>query len=125
MTILLVASGLALATPGTAFGAAPHRSGGSYCDAVVRVMSYSGKSTARRRVLYNRVVAKAPYMVRDIARDVRDAPAGSERATKAHNLWVYFNNNSCCECHGARQAPQIADFTPEQRMRVEAGQPVD
>ena len=96
-------------------------SSGSYCDAVAKEMAYMGRNKARRRALFDRIVARAPTMVRDIARDVRDLPSGSANAVKAHNLWTYFNNNNCCDCHGAKAPPLIADLTPDQRAKVEAG----
>src|SRR5262245_42772235 len=108
--VVAVGSGVAIAaaTSGSSGdgAASPQR---SYCDAV------------QEGAPLNDVVELAPPAVVAVVRDVRDATPGTQRAASARNLWTYYNNNHCCDCHDAKQAPEIAALSPGQRARVEAG----
>jgi hypothetical protein len=106
-----VGSGVAIAaaTSDSSGDGASAKPAGSYCDAV------------NEGAPLDVVVALAPPAVEAVVRDVRDAAPGSRRAASARNLWTYYNNNHCCDCHDAKQAPEIAALSPEQRARVEAG----
>ncbi|HEY8217443.1 MAG TPA: hypothetical protein VIH82_09935 [Acidimicrobiia bacterium] len=109
--VVVVGSGVAIAAATNVLSddAASEPTHVSYCDAV-------GAGAP-----IDEVVSLAPPAVEAVVREVRDAPAGSERALEARNLWAYYNNNHCCDCYDAKQAPEIAALTPEQRARVAAG----
>jgi hypothetical protein len=122
VVLVAVGGGLAIAAATSSDGgdtsAVPH---GTYCDSTRRALEYVGSDRARQIALLDRVVARAPADVAPTVRSVRAAPPSSSRYTAAHNVWSYYNNTHCCDCHLAYPPPEIRAFTPEQRARVEAG----
>jgi hypothetical protein len=98
-------------------------SGGDYCTASRDALEYEGQDAQRRDTLLAHVAELAPPELVSIMRTIRGSEAGSRKHEAAWNLWRYYNNNHCCQCIDAQLAPQIYELTPEQRERVEAGQP--
>jgi hypothetical protein len=102
-----IAFGVAVAHPGSPrAAAAPHE---SYCEAALAVAQYSGHDAARLDTLVDRSLARAAPEVARPLRAMRTAPPRSATFTAALARVTTYNTSHCCECHGAPEAPVLAD----------------
>lgn len=123
LSIIGGAAGIAVAATGGDEERPTATPRGDYCTAARDALEYQGGDADRRAALLAHVAELAPPELASTMHAIRSSEIGSEKYAAAKNLWNYYNNNHCCQCIDAKLAPQIYELTPEQRERIEAGQP--